>query len=208
MTTRSTSKLNQELIYCTSMVRLQPTSARAYVRRGMARFKLGEIQGAIADFDYAEQLEPAIAPYLWQRGLAYYYAERYDDGIRQFERDLHVNAHDVEETLWRYLCIAQSQGFDQARATLLPWGNDSRPIMRPIYDLFAGQSTPEAVLKAGQQLDPRAVFYAYLYLGLYAEAQHDPATARQFIHHATHDYAFEDDYMWHLAWVHQQIRGG
>src|SRR6187200_1952625 len=87
-----------------------PDQLKVYIQRGMAYFKLGHIAEAITDFDRAEHLNPALTPYLWQRGVAYYYAERFADGARQFEVDLTVNQHDVEETVWHYLCQAQLQG--------------------------------------------------------------------------------------------------
>ena len=68
-----------------------PHQPRVYIQRGMTYFKLGHIAAAITDFDRAEHLNPALTPYLWQRGLAYYYAERFADGARQFEVDLTVN---------------------------------------------------------------------------------------------------------------------
>ena len=100
----------------------EPRNANIYVQRGMVHFKLGDIAEAIGDFDRAEHLNPALTPYLWQRGLAYYYAGRFADGARRFEVDLTVNGHDVEETVWRYLCQAQVEGAPAARAGLLRCG--------------------------------------------------------------------------------------
>ena len=70
----------------------------AYIRRGMVYFKLGQIAESIKDFDQAEALDPRIKPYLWQRGLSYYYGEQFQAGADQFEIDLTVNSQDVEET--------------------------------------------------------------------------------------------------------------
>jgi hypothetical protein len=41
---------------------------------GMVKFKLGQIAEFFAEFDTAEKLDSRIIPYLWQRGLSYYYA--------------------------------------------------------------------------------------------------------------------------------------
>ena len=49
-----------------------PFQPRDYIQRGMAHFQLGSVAAAIADFDCAERLDPALTPYLWQRGLAYW----------------------------------------------------------------------------------------------------------------------------------------
>jgi tetratricopeptide (TPR) repeat protein len=183
-----------------------PRNAPIYVQRGMVHFKLGHIAEAIDDFNRAEHLNPALTPYLWQRGLAYYYAGRFADGARQFEVDLTVNGHDVEETVWRYLCQAQVQGAPAARAGLLPVRHDTRPVMAWIYKLFAGECDAETVLAYHRQAGRRARFYCALYVGLYGEAEYDAARARQQITQAAEMQVVED-YMGWVAIVHQRLRG-
>ena len=53
---------------------------------GMALFQLGSVASSIDDFDRAERLKPALNPYLWQRGIAYYYAERFEEGPNSLRR--------------------------------------------------------------------------------------------------------------------------
>src|SRR5262245_34164770 len=101
------STVSREVQHLTRVLSAEPQNAHLHIQRGMALFRLGNITAAIDDFDRAERLDPALTPYLWQRGLAYYYAARFEDGAKQFEADLTVNGHDVEETVWRYLCQAQ-----------------------------------------------------------------------------------------------------
>lgn len=43
--------------------------------RGMARFRSGRVSASVADFDRAIQLQPSLAPYMWQRGLSLYYGK-------------------------------------------------------------------------------------------------------------------------------------
>lgn len=200
------TRVEQELQQLTRQVALTPASTRLYVQRGMAAFKLGQIQAAIADFDHAERLNPDLTPYLWQRGLAYYYAERFAEGARQFEVDLTVNGHDVEETVWRYLCQAQLQDATTARAALLPVRRDRRPVMGWIYQLFAGECTLEALLAQSQHAGAYERFYSQLYAGLYCEAARDVTQARVYITQAAAMHMV-DDYMGWLALVHQRIRG-
>ncbi|MHC5830069.1 MAG: hypothetical protein ACYT04_82610, partial [Nostoc sp.] len=114
-----------------------------------------------------------IKPYLWQRGLSYYYAERFAEGAEQFEIDLTVNTQDVEETVWRYLCIARSLGVEEAQKSLLTVKNDPRRVMQRVYDLYAGNCTPDDVLTVGQSEGIKGNFYSHLYLGLYYEAQNN-----------------------------------
>jgi tetratricopeptide (TPR) repeat protein len=178
---------------------------KVYIERGMTYFKLGHIAEAIADFDRAEHLNPALTPYLWQRGLAYYYAKRFADGAKQFEVDLTVNKHDVEETVWRYLCQSQLQSAQVAREGLLPVQNDSRPVMGWIYKLFAGECNAESVLAQYRDAGQREQFYGHLYVGLYYEAERDEPCARQYITQAA-AMQIVDDYMGWVAMVHQHLR--
>ena len=134
-----TSILASAVQHLTQRLAADPRNPEVYIQRGMAYFKLGDMTAAIDDFDHAEHLNPALTPYLWQRGLAYYYAGRFADGAQQFTIDLTVNAHDVEETVWRYLCQAQLQGARAARESLLPVRHDPRPVMAWVYKLFAGE---------------------------------------------------------------------
>jgi tetratricopeptide (TPR) repeat protein len=186
-------------------IRKQPQNPNAYIRRGMVYFKLAQIAESIQDFDTAEKLDARLTPYLWQRGLSYYYAERFAEGAKQFEIDLTVNAQDVEETVWRYLCMARLVGATEARNSLLPVENDPRRIMRCVYDLFAGNCTTEDVLKVGQSEGLKGNFYSHLYLGLYYEAENNLELAQEYIVKAADKYKI-DDYMWYLAVVHKQLR--
>jgi lipoprotein NlpI len=198
--------LASELQRLTRHLDADPHQPRVYIQRGMTYFKLGHIAEAITDFDRAEHLNPALTPYLWQRGLAYYYAERFADGARQFEVDLTVNTHDVEETVWRYLCQAQTQGAPAAREGLLPVQNDARPVMGWVYKLFAGECDTEMVFAQYRDAGQREQFYSHLYVGLYYEAERDAARACQ---HITQAAAMQvvDDYMGWVAMVHQRLRG-
>ncbi len=197
--------LENRLNHWNDTIRKNPTNIKAHIQRGMVYFQLAKINESIADFDKAEELEPEIKPYLWQRGLSYYYAERFIEGAQQFEIDLTVNSQDVEETVWRYLCIARYSGIEAAHNTLLPVKNDPRPVMRYVYDLYAGNCTIEEVLYSSESESKRGNFYSHLYLGLYYEAQNDTENASKYIVKAADKYQI-DDYMWHLAQVHKTIR--
>ena len=194
-----------QLSWWNNVIRTNPQDAKAFIRRGMTLFKLAKIAESIEDFDTAEKLEPTLTPYLWQRGLSYYYAEKFAEGANQFEIDLTVNSHDVEETVWRYLCIARFQGVNEAKNTLLEVRNDPRKVMRYIYDLFAGNCTAEDVLIAGESEGKQGRFYSHLYLGLYYEAEENVKKSQDYIVKAV-SYQLED-YMWDLAYVHQKLRG-
>jgi tetratricopeptide (TPR) repeat protein len=200
------NSLEKELNQWNQVICDRPNDPQAYVRRGMVNFKLVKIDESIADFDRAEKLAPRLSPYLWQRGLSYYYAERFDEGAKQFELDLTVNAQDVEETVWRYLCIARLKGVSEAQNSLLVVKNDPRLVMRCVYELYAGNCTTDDVLAAGHKEGKRGKFYSHLYVGLYYEAEEKVEQACEYIVKAVDEYCL-DDYMWHLASVHQRVRG-
>ncbi|MHB8520449.1 MAG: tetratricopeptide repeat protein [Limisphaerales bacterium] len=186
---------------------LDPRLGAIYQHRGGEYFKLGKIDAALADFNQAIQLAPQMEPYFWQRGIADYYAARYEDGRRQFELHQTVNPDDVENAAWHFLCVARLSGIAQARASLLKIKEDKRVPMMPIYALFAGTGTADGVLAAARAGNPepdvlkRRLFYAHLYLGLFYEATGNTPLAREHIYQAADKYPI-DDYMADVARVH------
>jgi lipoprotein NlpI len=144
-------------------------SPQGTLARAEADFENGRFAESAAAFDSLAKADPAQAPYLWQRGIALYYAGRYNDCRRQFESHRTVNPDDVENAAWHFLCVARAESPAKARAALLPVGADARLPMREVYQMLRGTLTPEQVLSAaGSQ--PDAQFYGHLYLGLYFEA--------------------------------------
>ena len=161
-------------------------------------------------FDLLVKAQPASEPELWQRGLALYYANRFDDGRRQFEIHRTVNPADVENVAWHFACVARDKGPAAARQAIIPVGADGRVPMKEILDLFAGRAEPAAVLAAAEA-GPEAVrrnqlCYAHLYLGLYAEAIGDADAAKRHMLLAAGPCSM-DHYMGKVAQVHVRIRG-
>jgi tetratricopeptide (TPR) repeat protein len=198
------NSLEAQLKQWNEVIRNQPQNPNAYIRRGMVNFQLAKIYESIQDFDTAEQLDKRLKPYLWQRGLSYYYAERFAEGAQQFEIDLTVNAQDVEETVWRYLCMARLVGVKEAGNSLLTVKNDPRRVMQSVYNLFAGTCTPDDVLNVGRLEGNKGNFYSHLYLGLYYEAENNLDLAQYYIVKAADNYKI-DDYMWYVAQVHKKL---
>ncbi|BAY40145.1 hypothetical protein NIES2111_45280 [Nostoc sp. NIES-2111] len=201
-----TNSLENKLKQWDEVICKQTKNPNAYIRRGMVKFQLAKIDESIDDFDTAEKLDSRLKPYLWQRGLSYYYADRFAEGAKQFEIDLTVNSQDVEETVWRYLCMARVVGVTEARQQLLTVKNDPRRVMRSVYDLFAGNCTADDVLNVGQAEGVKGLFYSHLYLGLYYEVENNGDLAQTYIVKAADKYKL-DDYMWYLAQVHKKLRG-
>jgi len=63
-------------------------------------FARGQIEQSVAAFDRLAAAAPRAMPQLWQRGIALYYAGRYDDCRKQFEAHRTVNPDDVENAAW------------------------------------------------------------------------------------------------------------
>jgi lipoprotein NlpI len=183
-------------------LRVLTQGPQAILNRAVADFENGRFADSAAAFDSLAKAVPDQAPYLWQRGIALYYAGRYNDCRRQFESHRAVNPNDVENAAWHFLCVARAESPAMARAALLPVGPDARVPMREVYQMFRGTLTPEQVISAaGSQ--PEAQFYAHLYLGLYFEAVGMKDRALQHITIAAAD-RFESygGYMHMVASVH------
>ena len=179
--------------------------AQAIQDQAISDFRDGRLVESANGFDELARLLPDYAPQLWQRGIALYYVQRYEDCRLQFESHRTVNPNDVENAAWHFLCVARSESPERARAELLPVGADPRVPMRQIYEMFRANLDPEEVLSAaGAQ--PTAQFYAHLYLGLYFEALGRQDQALEHIATAASDrYAPVGGYMQMVARVHRDI---
>lgn len=189
----------------------------AFQRRGMEKFfEKGDAKGAIADFDAFLELYPEENPHHWQRGLAYYYAEEYEEGKAQFERHQTVNSQDVENAVWHFLCSVRAPGgsVEAARADFIDITEDQRVPMKEVHALFAGTGTPTDVMEAARpnndaelsENERNNLCYAHLYLGLYYEALGETEKSAEHIRKAAFDYSMEHP-MGKVAQVHAKLRG-
>ena len=181
-------------------------SPRALLERASADFIAGRIDQSVAGFDRVIEEDPSAAPYLWQRGIALYYAGRYQDCRRQFEQHRTVNTDDVENAAWHFLCVARAESPEAARAALLPVGPDGRRPMAEVYRMFKGTLTG-AQVTAAAGAEPSAQFFAHLYIGLYLEATGEARRSRERIAQAAAGrYAAAGGYMHDVARVHVALR--
>ncbi len=194
--------MNIVLVAFLSLVLQRP---QELLNRAIDDLKNGRIDQSIAGFDNLARLAPDIAPQLWQRGIALYYAGRYKECRAQFESHRTVNPNDVENAAWHFLCVARAESPEKAKAALLPVGPDARIPMAQVYELFQGKRTPEDVLAAaGNRIEGQ--FYARLYLGLYFEAIGNNRLAREHITAAASArFAAAGGYMHDVAKVHLRI---
>jgi lipoprotein NlpI len=173
-------------------------------------FLLGRVEASVADFDKLAEAQPDKVPNFWQRGIAQYYAGRYEEGRKQFEIHRTINPGDVENSAWHFLCVARQTSPAEARKQLLPVTGDARVPMAEILELYAGKGSPETVLARAEsnQNDPVAQagqrLYAHLYLALYYEALGQDGPRREHLQKAV-DIKLKNEYMWEVARVHLEL---
>jgi len=193
-----------------TQIRNNPKQADPYHERGCVHFKLGNFKESVRDFDRYIELRPGRKAAHWQRGISYYYAGRYDDGRLQFEGYQDVDSNDVENAVWRYMCMAKAVGISKARKEMLKIGADRRIPMRQVYEMFSGKLKPADVVAAAQAGHPakelltRQLFYAHLYVGIYFDLEGAVSTALEHLNKATDDYRI-NHYMWDVARVQRDL---
>ncbi|MFM7077759.1 MAG: tetratricopeptide repeat protein [Planctomycetaceae bacterium] len=188
----------------------QAPDARTLFDDGVKLLFAGKPAESAESFDKLVKLRPEIEPELWQRGLALYYADRFADGVAQFERHKEVNPADVENVTWHFACLARDADVETARKALLPVGDDARVPMKQVLELYRGEGSEEAVLAAADAGPESARrnqrCYAHLYLGLLAEAEGDEAAAARHMALAAGRYRM-DHFMGKIAQLHCRLRG-
>jgi lipoprotein NlpI len=177
---------------------------RAVFEKAVADFEAARVVESAAGFDALVKLVPSAAPDLWQRGIALYYAGRYQDCRAQFESHRTVNPNDVENAVWHFLCVARAESPEKAKAAILPVGPDSRVPMRQVYEMFRGTLSPDRVLAAAGSR-PSGEFFAHLYVGLYYEALRDKRALEHIRMAAADRYADAGGYMHTVAKVHLRV---
>jgi lipoprotein NlpI len=178
---------------------------RAILNTAITDFRAGRVEQSLAGFDQVARLSPGDAPYLWQRGIAQYYAGRFRECRDMFISHRTVNPDDVENAAWHYLCVARAESPEAARNQMLPVGPDARVPMREVYRMFKGELTQAQVMKAAGS-DPSAQFFARLYIGLYLEATGNREAGRTQIEIAAEDrFARVGGYMHDVARVHMKM---
>ena len=164
-----------------------PGNARLYIIRGSLKFRSGRIVDSISDFDKCIELDPQVKPYLWQRGISLYYADKFKEGLDQFAVHREVNPNDVENAFWHFLCNVKLNGVEAAQKDVLLAGYDQRVPLMQVQQLIQGKLSVEDVIAAaekggaGTQGQKLSRFYGYLYIGLYYDALGDVEKAKKYL---------------------------
>ncbi len=199
-------------------IKLQPERSQLYYLRGCENFFAGNYRQSVNDFDRLVELDPSRKQSLWERGISLYFAGDYAQGAEQFADYQNYHDQDVENSAFRYLCVAKADGVKQAHETLLPIENDPRPGLMEVFRLYQGKVTPEKVLEDMQKTDLTGQaaagyrFYTLLYVGLYYDAHGDDEKAAKYLAQASDPKLLEagrqriSRYMWDTARLaHQEI---
>ena len=183
-----------------------------YYLRGRVQFRLGQFEASVKSFDAYVKAAPNAESRQWERGISMYYARQYKRGAEQFELYQTFHDQDVENSVWRFLCMVPETGVEKARGVMLPIKNDRRIPMMKVFEMYRGTATPQDVLNDAGRGEPDAstlkgrLFYAHLYLGLYYEVLKKDELARKYIKLAADKSLIGhpgiNTYMWDVARVH------
>ena len=192
-------------------IKADPKFSFAYYFRGRQLFQLSKFRQSLEDFNKYVKLSPNKAPSQWERGITCYYAREFQEGAKQFKLYQTYHDNDVENSVWRYLCMVPTEGVEKSRKTMLPIRNDRRVPMMEIFDMFRGKKTVEDVLAATKRGDPGKevlggrMFYARLYIGLYYESLGKHKLAEKYLRLAADKHKGSqriNQYMWAVARAH------
>jgi lipoprotein NlpI len=202
-------KADDALSEMDAVIKRFPENSQLMSIRGSLKFRSGKIAASIQDFDKCIELSPETKPYLWQRGIALYYAERFKDGLDQFAVHREVNPNDVENAFWHFLCNVRLNGLEASQKDVLLAGFDSRVPLMQVQKLIQGKLTPDDVLSAcekggaGAEGKKSSRFYGYLYLGLYYDALQDTDKTKLWLEKCLEQDV--DGYMADVAKVHLNL---
>jgi lipoprotein NlpI len=200
----------------TKVIELAKDASVAYDRRGDANLKLGKFKDAVKDFDAYlakvkdDQRKEAKAHH-WRRGIALYYAGQYKEGAEQFEVHKTVNAEDVENAVWHYLCnVRATKNKEKAQKDLIPIKDDTRVPMKKIHEMFAGKCQPAEViaevakLKLTGEALKEAEFYGHLYVALYYDSEDKKEECQRHLTEAVEKHKISH-YMWDVGAAHLEM---
>ena len=202
---------------CSELCQLEPNNLNYQMMLGDISFAAGQMDACVAAYDKLIELQPSLEPRLWQRGLALYYAKKFEKGVQQFETHQLVNTQDVENAVWHLLCAAKISNVEAGRKKLIPISEDRRVPMSQIYEMYAGRMTPEQVLTIANQTSPSVEldseqhrlqrYYAHLYIGLYYEMlEKEQASLDSMKKAAELNPLGKTNFMGQVARVHLQLR--
>lgn len=210
---RDQERFAQEIEHLTREITKSPNRVELYSRRGDERFFRRDFAEAVADYEHMLKLQPDLESRHWRLGLAWYYAGKYAEGARQFEKYYETDDVDRENGLWRFLCQSRQLGLDAARKKMLKYDKPDRGGLGDVYRMYAGELNADQILKdlearnEGPNQKNQRLFYAELYIGLFESVQNKHASAAKHLEVAVRNpwpkqSGGGPEYMWQVARLH------
>lgn len=209
-------KLHQEfqgnIDHYTDLIKKFPDNVRLYSRRGDNHLFAGNFKEAVTDYEKMIELDSSQDAPHWRLGIAYYYINDFEKGMKQFAKYHAYDAVDRENGVWKFFCQANFQNIEKAQKEMLPYTRFDRHPFPAIYDLLEGKegTTPESILKDADesnespQYKVRRYFFAHLYIGMWYEIQGNKEAALKHLYKAAaNEFGQETGtYMWQVARIH------
>src|SRR5215213_10608906 len=171
-----------ELAQIETALAASPRSISLLSAAGDAYLFLGQFDKAVDRFGKMIDVDPAQDAKHWRLGIAYYFNRQYEESSKQFAKYHEYAGRDRENGLWKFLADAKAHGLERARAEMLVYKQFDREPFPNLYELYAGRLTPEqfdADLTARKLTgDPRVMFFAHYYRGLFEELLGHEESAR------------------------------
>ncbi len=117
-------------------------------REGTEALAGGEFRKSAEKFELLTTLAPESAEYSLKYGAALYFSEQYHACVHEFVRRDTLSPLDAENTLWHFLCTAQSEGVASAREHMLPARDDRVPMPELVACYAWDQSCSEVPFTA------------------------------------------------------------
>lgn len=140
---------------------------------GLECLKAGALERAVSSFDEAQELSGGDR-YLWQRGVALFYLDRYVEAAHDLETNAAYYEHRFEEpaTEERILALAARRLAGEKASASDSALKEVRPVLRVINHLFQGLASPNDLANfVTEGPDPlRRLLFSHFYCGLYFEA--------------------------------------
>lgn len=84
-----------DIAEATLAISRQPHNVSAYIRRGDAFMRYGQVKEAIGDYTAAIKVSPGLARAYGSRGIAYYSQDLYEKSISDYDKAIRINPHDI-----------------------------------------------------------------------------------------------------------------
>ena len=209
-------KLQQRVKTLTESIKLQPQEISLFSQRGDANFFLGNIAAAVDDYSRMTELDAEVDSSHWRRGIALFYAGKFDEAAGQFKRYHFFDNVDRENGIWRFLSQTKAVGLKKAQEGLLVYEKDDREPFPDVYQLFAGTISPEELLQKIEKASitdaeqEQRLFYAHLYIGLHASVTGQKEQALKSLELSVQNSwgprgGYGPSYMWHVGRIHANL---